>query len=62
MSGTVKPAGGLLSRLGWTLIVFVVLDVLPESENKETCDNKEVKANADKDEESENDDQPVGDC
>ena len=45
---------------------FVLKDVVcwmmePESENKETGDNKEVEANTDKDEEPEDDPKLVGD-
>ena len=44
----------------WSLLTHV--RVPPESENKETGDNEEVKANADKDEESEDDLELVRDC
>ena len=41
--------------------VVLVIGLAPDSENKETGDDKEVEANADKDEEPEDDPKLVGD-
>ena len=44
--------------IGWHVLV---VGLAPDSENKETGNDKEVKANADKDEEPEDDPKLVGD-